>query len=183
MSKPRATLLVLSLILAMPAYAAAQVPALEKGSWLIGGSASFTSEALGDDDRVTYISIAPRGQYFLTRGLALGGVVSLSRASFDDATTTSWAAGPAASYYFVQEGAVQPFVSGSATFGGQETDSSDTDRSFVAWEAGAGLLLLLNDAVGLDARLFYTRQDTDLGGIETDRDRYGLDIGVSAFVF
>ena len=183
MSLFRVTPLILALFL-LPGHAAAQAPALEAGGWLLGGTVSLTSNGFdGSDDRQTVLILAPRSQYFVRPGLALGGEAQIRRLSSDGGSTTSYAVGPAATYHFVQDGTAHPFIAGSLRFGGYSSRSDlggDRDVTYVGWEVGAGILFLLTEAVGIDTRLSYLREDR---GELSDWDSYGLSIGVAAFLF
>src|SRR5262245_41546838 len=70
------------LIIATLALASAnglQAQATGRGSILIGGSGSFTSSGSGDSVRTTVIDFQPSVQYFIQRGLAVGGELTLGR--------------------------------------------------------------------------------------------------------
>lgn len=161
----------------------AQQPALEKGSALISGQASFTVQDAGDEDNITTIALSPYVQYFLSTGLAIGGELDFSRTSQGDRTFTTYGIGPAISYYFVRPSDVQPFVRGSVRLAHakSEVGSIEDSSDLVGFRGAAGLLFLLSDAVGLDLNVFYDRlQHRD--DIDVDVDTFGLAIGVSAFL-
>ena len=164
-------------------HVSAQQPALEQGSALLSGQASFTVQDTGDDDKATTIALSPYVQYFFSTGLAIGGELQFSRTSQGDRTFTTYGIGPAISYYFVRPSDVQPFVRGSLRLAHAKTETSSIDdsRDLVGFRGAAGLLILLSDAVGLDLSLYYDRlQHRD--GIELELDTFGLAVGVSAFL-
>jgi hypothetical protein len=165
--------------------AAAQTPALARGSILLDGSAGFTVTDAGGDDNFTTFSLAPSALFFLSDGLALGGSVNLTISSVGDNTSTSYGIGPALSYYFVQDGSMHPFVEGSVRYARSSTEVAGQDLDFdeFGFRLGAGLLFLLSDAVGVDAGLFFDRTEGDNGLLEQTLTTFGLAIGVSAFVF
>jgi hypothetical protein len=178
--------LFLLVLLLVPTVASAQVPALDQGSLILGGQASLTSTGFDDDDsRTTGISIAPRIQYFVVPGLALGADVILARSSSDDFTTTGYALGPIATYYLPTQATAHPFVSGSVLFGqtNRETPAGDVDSSESQYRASVGLLFFLTDAVGISTELFYTSRQSETESIESDSDAFGLAVGFSAFIF
>jgi len=100
----RAIVAALVFAVALPVTAAAQTHALDRGSFLVGGGASFTragGEINGESvDPTTQLFFAPRLMYFLRPGLALGGEATVMRSKSDDGTATSYGIGPAVAYYF-----------------------------------------------------------------------------------
>ena len=171
----------------------AQSYAVDRGSVLIDGQASFTStgaEINGEDtdDRVTQFSLTPNLLYFVLPGLAVGGEITFARAWDDDDSNLAYGIGPAVTYYFgAGERPWYPYLGGSVQFMREERDSDDgpnlPDVSFRVYKGSAGLLFMMSRSVGINAELFYqvARQETD--NLELERDVYGLAVGVSAFVF
>lgn len=141
------------------------------------------------------MTVNPGVQYFLAPGFALGGELTLSRTSFDESSTSSYGIGPTVSYYLgSSHQAVHPFISGSAlwTRTTREVDDAPTglesESTDVAWRAGAGLLFMLGDEVGLTGEAFYQYLRIESDGffgdsVEQNRDVYGIAIGIAAFVF
>jgi hypothetical protein len=173
-----------AILACLPALATAQVPALDQGSLMVGGSAFVGSQSHGDDERTTTISLAPALQFFVIPGLAVGGDLRYTRSSRDEFTSSSYVIGPAATYYFVRDGAaIQPFVTASVGFGSSSIEGfQDSESSVTAYQGGAGVLFLLNEAVGLDVQAFYLSESLEAGGAEQDEDRFGLSIGFSTFL-
>jgi hypothetical protein len=177
----------------VPTVTQAQSYAVDRGSVLIDGQASFTStgaEVDGEDvdDRVTQLSITPSLQYFILPGLALGGELTLARAWDDDDSNTVYGIGPAVTYYFgAGERPWYPYLGGSIQFTHEERDSDDgpdlPDVSFRTYKGAAGLLFMMSPGVGINAELFYQLASQDTGDLDLERDIYGLAVGVSAFVF
>lgn len=164
-----------------PATASAQPAALSGGSVLLGGQASFDVESAGDDgDNITRLVLLPAVHYFIRPGLAFGGELRLTRVSQGDLSGTSIGAGPALSYYFVQDGAVHPFVRASVQ--AVRSSSDDFDQNVFGMRAAGGLLFLLTESVGLDAALYYNRLQYG-GDADGNTTNVGLALGVSAFVF
>ncbi|NIP82845.1 MAG: hypothetical protein GWM90_27930 [Gemmatimonadetes bacterium] len=178
--------LALALLLGVPAVAGAQVPALDRGSLLLDGQASLTSAGVdGQDDRTTNLTLTPSIQYFVTRGLALGADAVLGRSSSGDFTSTAYGIGPTATYYWILDANVHPFLSGSVLFGStnRETPVGEIDSSETQLRGAVGLLFLLTDAVGVNTELFYAHRSLEVEDLEEDSDVYGLAVGISAFIF
>src|SRR5690606_33508685 len=90
MRSPFRLALGLALLLLAPSLVQAQSYAIDKGSLMIGGTAGFSSTGgEGTDDRLTQILINPSLQYFVTRGLAFGGEVTLQHFSRGDSEATT----------------------------------------------------------------------------------------------
>jgi hypothetical protein len=187
LSRLKGSLIVLSALTVLPAAVDAQVPALNTGSILISGQASFVVQDVeGSDDNATTLAILPSLQFFVMPGLAIGGELRFLHSSFDDRSSTSYGIGPAVSYYFVRDGNAHPFLRGSVRYEHSSTDISpggDVESDQLGLRASAGLLFLLSDAVGVDAALFYDRSSRDAGNGDLDINAFGLAVGISAFLF
>jgi hypothetical protein len=182
---PRFALVALLASSVSPITLAGQQPALDPGSYLVGGEASFSSQSRSEfDEDAIELTLMPYVQYFVSRGLAIGGELELARSSYGDLTITQFGIGPAISYYFVKSSPVQPFARGSIRLARamSKTDSADSDQNLFGYRFAGGILVLLSDAVGLDMSLYYDRvqyrNHTDI-----DHTTFGLAVGISAFLF
>ena len=174
-----------ALLASAPVVAAGQTPALERGSYALGGSAGFTIQDNGAGENAFTFSAVPRVEYFFLDGLALGGHLGLSRSTQGESSSTALYVGPIASYYFVQGGRAHPFVRALAAYTRRSFSSPITDGSFssLALTGAVGLLYMLSDAVGVDAQLFVRSDRLESGtGAEAEATSGGLQIGFSAFV-
>jgi len=173
-----------ALLAALPALAHAQSYAADRGSMLVGGTASFSSSATrsngGPWNRSTRLDLGPRVQYFVLPGLAVGGDLSFSRA-FGDVTTTDYGAGPTVSYYFGRaERAWYPYV--RARVGLHRvtySDGAQPSESWTGYAASGGVVLMLSREVGLDAALTYEIPSDELSDFRT----LAFGLGISAFLF
>lgn len=179
-----------------PATTQAQGYATDRGSFLIGGTASLSSSGNDfEDGRTTALLISPSAQYFVIPGLAIGGTVGWAYASFDESSVSSLSVGPRLSYFFGTSAQnIYPFVSASVGYLRSSFDSDAVDRTSTGtqFDVSAGAALMIAKNVGLTGELFYTKwsEETDngtilLGDIITalGTDSFGLRFGVSAFVF
>ncbi len=83
------------LLLVLPVLGFGQI---EKGDWMFGGSAFFSSQKYdGANDRVTVFEIAPNVGYFITKNIALGADLSFFRVGKGDIWLE---ASPFARYYY-----------------------------------------------------------------------------------
>lgn len=174
----------LALAPSLAASAAAQ-QALQAGSYQLGGSAGITLTDGPVGENLFRIAGSPRVLYFVSDGLALGAEVGASYTKQGESSGTSFGLGPAASYYFVRDGRVQPFVRASASWFRSSFDNPVGADSSDDWAVagGAGLLFMLSEAVGIDAELYVSRYfyESPLGDT-FDATIGGLRFGVSAFV-
>ena len=170
------------LLCGVVAHGAAQTAALEHGSMLIGGTAGAQWFDEGHADNSIQVIVLPRLEYFVLNGLAVGGEIGLSYGKQGDVSSTGLSLGPAITYYMVQEGKLHPYVRATATYVRSKFSTSDESTSGTEWTGAAGLLLMLVDAVGLDAQLFVSRADSPIPERD-DVKSAGLRLGISAFVF
>lgn len=176
----RAFVFTLAFSLCLTAALQAQEHATDRGSYILGGAAGFTSHRIGDT-RSSYLYLNPNVQYFVRPGFAIGGTASLSRSSYKDESITAYGAGPQVSYYpGSQDQELRPYVSARAVI----SDMSRADHGIATYGGNVGLLYLITRSVGLDASLFYNRT-SDLGGRgpRGGADVLGLAVGFSAFAF
>lgn len=193
-------LILLAFAFLLPEAAQSQTYPVDQGSWIVGGSASFTNQGNNnDEDRSTSLFLSPRGQYFVLPGLAIGGTVSLSYTTRDNFSTTGIGAGPAVSYYFGRGvRTVYPFVSASASIRhlstelgvsvdipGLDVNADQTNTSY-SFDVSGGVAVMIAKNVSLTGEMFYTqtRADNDNQIIETfESDVFGVRFGIAAFVF
>lgn len=164
----------------------AQSYATDRGSTLLGGGASWTTNHVQqniDGDQITTditnVQISPAVQYFVRPGLAVGGVATFSHASHD--IGTSYGAGPAVSYYFGHgERPYYPYLSADALY------LHAPNQHNIAFGGSAGAVFMLSRSVGLDTSLHY--QDVrvtlahDSDPVVKSRS-FGLAVGFTAFAF
>ncbi|MGG9970168.1 outer membrane beta-barrel protein [Ferruginibacter sp. SUN002] len=141
------------LSLAIVALATASANAqTEKGTWLLGGSASFASEKQKPADAVTRVNISPAIGYFVAQDIAVGAGIDLS--SVKD-SYTQFGFAPFARYYFLPIGTnAKLFVNGKFGFGSWKPKTGDSE-SFTNWELSAGPAFFLNKSIALEVALAY----------------------------
>lgn len=188
-------LLTFGLAALAPAVAHAQTHAVDRGSYLISGTANFITvggEIDGESvDRQMRIALEPSVQYFILPGLAIGGSVSLVRDGSGDDATTQYGIGPRLTYYFgAGSGAERPwfpYIGAGAQW--LKTDLGDADPiaddpSAKGFDVRGGILFMLSPAVGLNSELFYQAERTKGAlGIDISANAFGLAVGLSAFLF
>lgn len=172
------------LLASLPVAAAAQAPALARGSALIGGSVHASFDKTEGVDGYFAAALSPRVEYFVSDGFSLGGQATVSYFRQDDASSTGLGLGPAVTYYFVRSASVHPYLRATGTY--SRASYSGDLGSFDDWSVAgsAGLLFLLGDAVGVNGELYVSRRVNDgLLDQEIRSTSAGFRAGVSAFVF
>jgi hypothetical protein len=133
----------------------------ERGTYLLGGGASFTST-----DDVSTFNFNPNIGYFVANNFAVGALANLYFAKGDN----SYAVGPFARYYFGGKGAgtTSGTTASTATVGGKffgqaginvgGGKNSDTDLGV---GLGLGYALFLNRSIALETAAYYDRTGDD----------------------
>ncbi len=120
----------------------------EKGSWLIGGSASFSSSTGS-----TSLSIEPKAGYFFSNNWAAGLGLNFTSQSSDGFSTTAIIGAPFIRYYFLPLGDnVKLFGNGLIGIG---NISGGGSSSFTTWQLSAGPAVFLNKHTALEFALAY----------------------------
>ncbi len=179
-----ATAFVLVAGIALPCAAADF--AIDKGSWLVGGTAGF--EMWGgdlyevEDEKATLIELVPRVGYFLMPGLAVGGTLEFMSLSQGETDLSVLGVGPMVEYYFGGPySKMYPFLSARFNWSKTSNDDEFTDTTF-GFSAGGIMMLCRN--VGLRAAAFYAMDSTEPeDGDSTDGNRMGLRVGFESFIW
>jgi hypothetical protein len=140
------------------AIASAASAQINKGQWLVGGDANFSSSKTEDaDNRVSVVKFNPNVGYFFVNNFAGGLRVSLSSTkhkNLDDAYR-SLAAAPFLRYYFLSPGEkVNVFADASYGFG--KTSYGNDDRGFNYYEIKAGPAIFLTANTALEFTVGYS---------------------------
>lgn len=165
--------------------AAAQSYPIDRGSMVLGGTASFTSsggEAFENSsgDRSNVLLINPFGMYFVVPGLALGGQVLLR--SYSGSSSTTLGVGPSAAYYFGgPESRVYPYLSAAVAY--EWVTSVDPDRNRLLVGGAAGVALMLSQAVAVLVEAGYDVETFSFGESSMNANHFRLEAGIGAFIF
>ncbi len=183
-----------------PAVSAQTDYATDSGSFIVGGSVSFTSFG-GDNrqDRVTLVSVNPILQYFVAPHLAVGGAFDVRHVSGSDlenrASTTALGLGPRFGYYFGDSGwRVYPFLAGTVFVSRfiihelsvpQLGTLDPPDRTIVDIQPSGGAAFMIAKNVAITGEVFYRLNFTEFEGESdaVDANEFGLRFGVAAFVY
>jgi hypothetical protein len=188
----RHTFLILLALLLVP-NASAQEYAIDKGSFLLGGTVGFSSQGSessafeGDEDRIAQALINTSFRYFVAPGFALGVNALVSSTTQGDVTVSDATVGPSLSLYFGQPTSiVYPFISGTVGFSTlsvevDDVGSDSVNGALLGLEGGISYMIARN--VALTGSLYYQRQGFSDSGESVTNDVFGFQGGVTAFIF
>jgi hypothetical protein len=192
-----ATAFVLVAAIALPCGAADY--AVDKGSWMLGGTVGF--ESLGGDlyenedgDSETFIEFSPFAGYFVMPGLAVGTKVIFSSASQGDDKDTAFGVGPMVEYYLGGPySKIFPFASARLGYvshseetkaGGETVEFEYTEMSY---GFALGAVTMVSRNVAVRGTVFYTihskdqKKPEDLDSV--DGNQMGLRLGIQSFIW
>jgi hypothetical protein len=187
-------LFVLAALLLAPG-ALAQEYAIDKGSYLFGGTASFSSQGstievdgFGEQeaDRLTEIVYNVSFAYFVVPGLAIGGDSQYRRRSEGDVTGTVTSVGPSLAYFFgTPTSKAYPFLTASAGLStvSVEIDGDSGSSNGLRFGFAGGLSYMIARNVALTGALFYQNESFDDDGVSVTDEAFGFQGGVTAFIF
>ena len=190
------------LVLGLVATAGAQKYPTDKGSMMLGGSAYYVLESgkmheNEDGDKYSSFSLSPHVDYFIAPGLAVGGSIDIGRWSQGDNSGSWLGLGPEV-YYFIGgnvkpnpiKGKPLPFVTACYSFENttskykSDGETTESKNKYTDLSLGAGLMIMLSNAVALDARLTYWMQTAQYGDEEKLKgNEIEISFGFSAFTY
>jgi hypothetical protein len=179
------SLLALAALVLLATAASAQGYPTDKGSILLDGAISFTSQGFEDvDERATNINVNPSLGYFIMPGLAIGAEVLLDKTSFDELSSTSLGVGPFVAYFFGGPASrTYPFISAGVNYVSNSTEGVDTSGLGAEVAAGAAFMVARNAA--LTASAF--AQFSSFSAVGSDEsfgsNTFGVRGGVAVFIF
>ena len=180
----KAIVLCITVMFLIPVVLVAQPEfATDKGSMMIGGSASFQSSG-GDvrgDDRLSVITLDTKIMHFIAQNLGIGGSVQFINQSQGDESLTYIMIGPTVAYYFgAADKKILPFVRGTFLYGNLSDEYSETIIKF-----GAGFTYMISTAIGLTSEAYYQLENysPDGGGDSVSGNTFGIELGISAFIY
>lgn len=150
---------------------------VNKGQWLVGGNAGFTSSKQGDGDanKWTHFNLSPNAGYFFIDKLAGGlrvNFTSTKNKAADKASTNLWI-GPFARYYFLPAAdKVNILADAGYAFGSAGAGDKSSQNGY---SISAGPAIFLSPNTALEFTLNY--QSFKYEG-ESDRENnFGVNIG------
>ncbi len=140
-----------------------------KDTWMIGGSAGFSSQKYKNDDKSSSIlSISPSVGYFFADDFAFLLGVDFTSISYDGASNSFFSVAPGLRYYVTDP----IFIQVDADFGLNDGAGS-------SYGISVGYSWFLNNSVAIEPALFFRSANND--GDNFDFTAFGLSIGIQAF--
>lgn len=144
-----------------------------KGTWMLGGSAGFSSGKYSGGSSTTNVNISPNAGYFFADNFAAGALLSFASMS-NGGTQTNFGIAPFARYYFLPLGEHAKLF-GQAAFGfGSEKSPNTSSQSSTMWEIKAGPAFFLNENIALETTLYY---NSDKVKSTPAYNTFGLSVG------
>ena len=155
---------------------------ITKGTWLLGGSTSFTSSKFSEppEFKTTSFSFDPNVGYFFIDQFAGGvrGSISTSKDESDD-KSTDILIGPFVRYYFLPTGKkTNVFLDGNFMFGSRKDDPNvgpTTTQNITMFGFMAGPAIFLSDNVALEFALGYN--SLKFKDIDGRWNSFGVNVG------
>lgn len=188
------TMLGATAILCLPFPASAQSYAMDRGVWVVGGSASVSHlEISGLDGGITTVSLFPDVGFFVLPGLVVVANVEYAHSSGAGRSSTVYGAGPGLTYYFVKGPAkLHPYLAAAVFFGQLDWELSgqtgvSNSQGSTSWYASGGGALLLARNVAVTGEAYYGQVHYGaadvIGGPSGTTTQYGLRFGVSVYIY
>jgi len=154
---------------------------INKGDWMVGGNAGFSSEKY-DEDKTTTINVSPNIGYFFINNLAGGLRLGLGSTKYDDGTdevtNSSYHVGPFVRYYFLPSTQkVNIFADGSFLFGQNKSEygNIETKYKFTQFGIMAGPAIFLTPSTALEFGLGFS--SNKVKDAKESTTNFGLSIG------
>jgi hypothetical protein len=154
---------------------------INKGDWMLGGDAGFTSQKQGDY-KTTRFNLSPDAGYFFINNFA-GGLrasVSSSKTEYNstDYKTSGFELAPFVRYYFLPAAQkVNLFADASFGFGQNKTESgsSENKTNFTNLGIKAGPAIFITPATALEITLGFN--STKVKDVDDRENQFGVSFG------
>lgn len=170
-------LLLLTILFSITSAAFSQI---NKGQWLLGGNASFSTDKNNggiSKDRSTTFQLSPNAGYFISDKLAVGARISFLRdkneieyGSYTEITNTNVSLSPFVRYYFLPKSEkLNLFADAGYLYGrtknayegiyvGQPSNSYTSKGTSHGYQVSAGPVIFLNPNTAVELTLSYNYQ-------------------------
>lgn len=147
-----------------------QAQTVGKESWMIGGSAGFSSQKYKNDEKSSSIlNISPSAGYYFADDFAFLLGISFYSISYDGSSTSSFNLAPGVRYYVTDP----IFIQADASFGLDDGGGS-------VFGISVGYSWFLNNSIAIEPALFFNSANNE--GDNFDYTAFGLSIGIQAFL-
>lgn len=154
---------------------------INKGDWMLGGDAGFSSQKEGDY-KTTSFSLAPNAGYFFINNLA-GGLraevaSSKTEISSSESKMSGFSLAPFVRYYFLPASQkVNLFADASFAFGQNKYESGlvDTKTNFTQLGIKAGPAIFITPATALEITVGYN--SIKVKDVDDRENSFGVNVG------
>jgi hypothetical protein len=141
---------------------------IDQGTWMIGGSAGFSSTKVKNIPASTNLDLSPKFGLFIIDDLAVGLGISYKSTSSDGSSNSTFGLGPFVRYYLTDPIFVQAGV-----------DLGLEEDSATSFSLSLGYSWFVDNTVAIEPALFFSSVNYD--GESSDATIFGLSIGIQAF--
>jgi hypothetical protein len=188
----RDLLLAFAILASVTTRAATQTYAMDRGVWLLSGSASLAhSKSSGSSSGHTGLGITTTAGYFVVPGLALSANFQFGHSAGEGATATSYGVGPGISYYFGRANTkLHPYLAAAALYQHQSFSNSGVSTSTwhsFTYTGSGGLALLVARNVGATGEVYYMHSNSKASSPNNvttgSSTQYGTRFGLAIFIY
>ena len=166
---------------------------VDKGSLILGGSASFTS--MGGNlykeggKSSSLILLAPSVGYFVSPGVELGAKIGFSSLSVGGSSLNTLSLGPEIGYYFPSgsnveiKGSLYPYIKAFFLYSSQKADGWSKSITGTTFGGQGGINYMLSKAVALDAFASLQSDSKSAGDVSVSGTILMLGVGITAFTY
>lgn len=165
--KNRFQLVILTLAMGISFNLSAQT--VNAGTWMIGGSAGFSSQKIKNADAsTTYLNLNPTLGYFVADDWGVGLSINFNSTSYDGESDSSFGLGPFVRYYFTDPIYLKVGLDLDLDKGGG-----------TLFTAAVGYSWFISSDMAVEPNLFFSLNNGE--GETSDFTVFGLGIGIQAF--
>ena len=172
------------LFLSMPVFVLGQNYPIDKGSIILGGTASFQSlggEDLRGDDRTSLFTLTPQFFYFVAPNFSVGAILNYQSISRGDFSDSAIGIGPTVIYFFGDASSnTYPFLGASYIYTSDEDSYTKNDIRLMG---GSAFMIAKNVSITGDVFYLIESYKSDNADDSVSGNTFGVEFGVTVFIF
>jgi hypothetical protein len=176
--------LIICLVVVVPLLAFGQSYAIDQGSIILGGTASFQSlggEDLRGDDRTSLFTLTPQFFYFVVPNFSVGAILNYQSISRGDFSDSAIGIGPTVVYFFGDESSnMYPFLGASYIYTSDEDSYTKNDFRLMG---GSAFMIAKNVSITGDVFYLIESYKSDNADDSVSGNTFGVELGVTVFIF
>jgi len=147
-----------------------------KNTWLLGGSASYSSTQEGDLHN-TVLDISPRVGYFILNDFAVGLNANINTTKDEGSNVSVASFGPYARYYFAPLGKnAKLFANAQVIFGNEDEGMGKSNLS--GWGLSAGPAFFINESIAFETTIGYTSTKAGIEQVKDNTLAFGIGLQI-----